>query len=341
MAKFNISRTLTFSSYIGGSSKDYCTGIAYDASTGGVVVTGTAASTTAQGFPIVNSGNPTLDDDVLNGSSDLFIAKFSSSGTLLRSRYFGGDGAEFTDTYSYLNDKSNPCNGVSVDAEGNIFIAGTSTSGLPTFWPTPQPPWYFSTYTGTGETGPSAGDAFIAAFAPSLKREYCSYYGSSATDNGTDIAVTRLLNSGEHCIVMVGKTQIKDQMDDYPTRKEHDNSYFSAAYFKGTFDGIITKIYTNSFITGLSQPTLPNTAVMLSPNPCRDVLYLSIDGSCTTDQATVFVHDASGRFVQQTAVSLVSDKCVINTHYLPAGNYFVTVDLSTGRWSGKFVKSPK
>jgi len=71
LAKFGSDRSLDFATYIGGTSEDYGRGVACDPGTGDVLVLGTARSNVAAGFPILNSGNASGDDNTLGGSADL------------------------------------------------------------------------------------------------------------------------------------------------------------------------------------------------------------------------------------------------------------------------------
>src|SRR6185312_11327393 len=85
VAKINAAGTaLVYSSYLGGSSAEYFSGIAVD-SAGAAWVAGYTASTD---FPMQNALQPTYG----GGSDDAVIAKLSSTGLLLFSSYLGGSG---------------------------------------------------------------------------------------------------------------------------------------------------------------------------------------------------------------------------------------------------------
>ena len=59
-----------------------------------------------------------LDGNTLMGASDYFLTKYDSSGTKVRTKQLGVAGA-----YTYAN-------GVAVDANGNVYVAGITTGGL-------------------------------------------------------------------------------------------------------------------------------------------------------------------------------------------------------------------
>jgi len=105
-------RTLIFSTYLGGTGLQY-TGVggmtAID-SAGNIWVTGT---TTARDFPVKNAIQPTP-----GGNTDLFLAKFSPTGVLLYSTYFGGEANNFPGE-------------VAVDAQDNVYVTGSGSANFP------------------------------------------------------------------------------------------------------------------------------------------------------------------------------------------------------------------
>jgi len=284
------------------------------------VVLGTTRSS---GFPIVNSGNANGDDNTLGGSSDLFLARFSNEGTLLHSRYFGGDNADYTDLFVY-NRQNNPCNGIAIDLTGNIFITGTAGSDFPTIWPSPAQLWTFTTFSGVS-------DAFVAAFTPGLELEYCTYLGGISGDHGTDVAVTNADN--KHVIAMVGYSRGKD----YPTEKENEFSYFNEQFVGGGIDGIISVIRTNDLIVRADDVLFPETFAILSPNPCEDVLFLEM-GKQDFKAFTIQIYDMLGRVMLQAPLPEGQGKWNIPVQHLPVGTYNLVLSTSAGTWSGKFVK---
>ena len=335
VAKFADDRDLVWSTYLGGSALDYCSGVAFDPTNNDILVVGTANSTVAQSFPIVGFGNSALDDGSLGGSSDLFLAKFSNNGTLLQSRYFGGNGIDNTDQFVVGDNvgSQHPSNGIAVDAEGNIFITGSAAAGLPVTWPDPTKPWYFPNFSG------GVSDGFVAGLAPNFKIEYCTYLGSSNEDHGTGIAVYNTDTPVRHNILMVGRT--KDNSNNYPTAKENVLSYYHNAFQGGQFDGVISNIKTNAIIVRTQQIQIPTTAVKISPNPCIDVLSIEIDHQYLGNQGIVSIYDWSGRIIGQSILSSAQNRTLINVQHLIPGTYAIGVSSLSGTWSGKFVKVAK
>jgi hypothetical protein len=162
VAKLNATGTaLLYSTYLGGSGTDQGNGIAVDGS-GNAYVTG---QTTSPNFPTKPG---VVQTTYGNGSGDAFVAKLNPMGTaLVYSTYLGGTGDDFG-------------NGIVVDASGNAYVAGgTSSSNFPT---TP----------GAVQTtrSNSSGNAFVAKFnATGSALIYSTYLGGSVDDVAHGIAV--------------------------------------------------------------------------------------------------------------------------------------------------------
>ncbi len=116
LAPFDRSRELvidpvfSFSTYLAGSGPDNPAAVTTDSS-GNVYVTG---YTGASDFPIVDGLQPTY-----SGGPDVFVAKLDPTGhTLLYSTYLGGSYANYG-------------NAITLDSNGNIIVAGTSSNDFP------------------------------------------------------------------------------------------------------------------------------------------------------------------------------------------------------------------
>ncbi|HEY3132394.1 MAG TPA: SBBP repeat-containing protein [Acidobacteriota bacterium] len=157
VSKINAAGTaLIYSTYLGGSGYDHAGAIAVDA-TGNVYLTGFTDSTD---FPIVRALQ-----SAKNSSFDAFVAKLNASGTsLLYSTYIGGNGEDTG-------------NGIAVDATGNAYVSGlTSSTNFPTFNP-------FQSSSG------GSADAFVLKLSTAGMFVYSSYLGGSGADTASSIAV--------------------------------------------------------------------------------------------------------------------------------------------------------
>ena len=139
VAKYNSSGTLQWQRSLGGNSSDYGYSVAVDSS-GNVYVTGITFS---QG----------------QGSADILIAKFNSSGTVQWKRLLGSSNADYG-------------NGIAVDSSGNSYITGYAAS---------------ATY--------GQDDIITAKYDTNGNIQWQRILGGTGNDGGTAIAVDSSGNS--------------------------------------------------------------------------------------------------------------------------------------------------
>ena len=106
IAKFDISGGLVWSNVVGGENNDFCECVKTDPEDNIIVVGRTFSSA----FPMLNASDPVFD-----GTEDLYISKFNSTGSLLWSTYLGGSHSESAENFK-------------VDEEGRIYITGETLS---------------------------------------------------------------------------------------------------------------------------------------------------------------------------------------------------------------------
>jgi uncharacterized protein (TIGR03437 family) len=149
---------LVYSTYLGGSSDDYCSGIAVDGA-GSAYVTG---NTDSSNFPTQSPYQATRQ-----GYYDAFVTKLAPAGNVLvYSTYLGG------------GDYDNGI-GIAVDGAGSAYVTGRTSS---TNFPTQSP------YQATLPGGPT--DAFVTKLSPAgTALVYSTYLGGGGTDYGRGIAV--------------------------------------------------------------------------------------------------------------------------------------------------------
>ncbi len=150
--------------YIGGAGDDKGKSIAGDNS-GNAIMVGYAASTSTN-YPV--TGTPA--QGTLGGGQDIVISKFSSTGALTYSTFLGGTG----------NDLGM---GVSADNFGNFYLTGIAALGFPASAITGNTCAY-PALSGTGT------DAFVAKFNASGVKQWSTFLGSTATDQGLAIKAT-------------------------------------------------------------------------------------------------------------------------------------------------------
>jgi hypothetical protein len=153
---------LDWGSYLGGSDLDGVYGVAVD----NAYTVYLAGYTNSSNFPTVGAYDPTS-----NFGYDVFVAKLASSGSALTyGTYLGGTGNEWA-------------NGIALDAAGNMYITGLTTSNL------------FPAVSAFDATFNNVFDAFVTKIASSgTSLAYSTFLGGSNADYGEAIAVQ---SSGE------------------------------------------------------------------------------------------------------------------------------------------------
>lgn len=153
IAKFDSSGVLQWGTYYGGSDRDEGACISVDPN-GNVYITGETQSTSG----IATTG---AHQSTLSGSTDVFVAKFDSSGVLQWGTYYGGADTD----WSF---------GVAVDRSGNVCITGLtwSYSGIAT-GDAYQP---YNSFSVDGYKNPNGQNSFIVKFNTDGQRLWGTYY---------------------------------------------------------------------------------------------------------------------------------------------------------------------
>ena len=209
---------LLYCSYLGGSDEDVGYGIAVDGSAN-AYVTGVTYSSD---FPTAGGALQTA----YAGAGDAFLAKVNTDAvgvaSLLYSTYIGGSGLD-------------QGNGAAVDASGNAFVAGLSTSRASTLGFTPPTGAYSSDCILSA--GACEGDAFVAKFslsgAPTL--DFFTYLGGSLADSALGVAV----NSSDN-VYVTGSTVSTD----FPIA----GAVFGTTYGGGNADAFVTELNSSASV---------------------------------------------------------------------------------------------
>jgi hypothetical protein len=178
---------LVYSTFIGGSERDYGKSITVD-SQGNAYVTGWTESSN---FPVKNGFDETFNDNQLY--SDCFVLKLNASGNgLLYSTFIGG-------TYSdYGYD-------LELDEDENVYVVGVTSSVD------------FPVVNGYDMTSNGNYDCFVFKLNSSgTGIIYASYIGGSGSDRAYSIAIDTL---GD--VFLTGHTESPD----FPTVNAYDSSY--------------------------------------------------------------------------------------------------------------------
>jgi hypothetical protein len=266
--------TLSFATYVGGSSLDDGLGLAVDASGDSYLVGQTGSADFAM---------PGALQRRYGGAGDAFVTKLNPSGTArLYTTYLGGSSYELGSA-------------IAVDAAGNAYVTGiTSSPDFPLRRPLQQS-W------GGGY------DAFVAELNPAGDRlDYSTYLGGRANEGGFGIAV-----GATGAAYVVGSTRSSDfpvRHAVQPTNRALDGTAnaFVACISPGGTDllystywggrggadgnGITVDSTGNAYVVGATLAT--------SDFPLKNALQTTYGGG--VDDATVAKFDAAGHLVYST-----------------------------------------
>lgn len=324
---------LLYYSYLGGSQLDIPKGMQID-SHGYVYLTG---STTSTDFPM--AGNSFLNSGA-GAAAFAFVAVLdpalvTGASTLLYSTYLGTNTAASTG------------NGIDVDAQGNIYVIGTTAA--PDFPVTP------SAYAGV-QFGPQ--DAFLCElniYNPNLL--YSTFLGGESDDEGAAIAVTPsglvyfAINTisqqfpqagNQYQPNLLGFEGIALGVMDFT--QQNTASLLYSTYFGGSVEDEARKIAFdakgNLLVTGFTlSPDLPVTGdamqlhyggnsdafvAVVNPNASKFVQYLSYLGGSHGDVAYDIAGDSAGN-IYVTGYTMSSDFPV--TSNAPNPNWGNGVDV--------------
>ncbi|MBI2335643.1 MAG: SBBP repeat-containing protein [Deltaproteobacteria bacterium] len=223
----NITASLTFSTYLGGSGTEEAKDLALD-SNNNLYLTGNTASSD---FPTENPLQATL-----SGSSDAFLTVISSDGSQMTySSYFGGSGDESG-------------RGVAVDSHGVYMMGYTNSTDLTTASPTQL--------ANAGDL-----DAFLVKFNTDLNQVlFSSYLGGSSSEGSVsalDTSGAMALDNGGDAF-LTGSTSSTD----FPTASAFQSSKGSGA----TADAFVTELNITAPGVSSTSPTSGATSVAISDN---------------------------------------------------------------------------
>jgi len=156
LARFRSSGQILWATYYGGEGQEGFSNCARDG-TGNIYLSGETASSTG----IATTGSY---QSSLQGPTDAFLVKFNKNGTRIWATYYGGE----------LNEDGRSC---ITDGHDNIYLCGTtqSTTGIST--------------PGAYKPNLSGGcDAFLVKFDSTGSRQWGTYFGGSAIDEGWSCA---------------------------------------------------------------------------------------------------------------------------------------------------------
>jgi hypothetical protein len=291
VSKFSTDGVLIWGRYFGSEGYDYG-GYCALASNNSVVLSGYSDGANFLGINGHQNNN--------GGGNDAVLAKFDSLGNLSWSTFYGGSGAESGE-------------GVAVDRNDNIFLAGTTTSSTS-----------ISTTGSHQEVYGGSTDAYLAKFNASGVRQWATYYGGALMElNGL---LNTLACNTNNDVIMAGSTYSTDgiasanahntsyngDIDAYLVKFNADGIRQWGTYFGGSsldIDGSMAIDHTNTiywtgYTESLSNIVTPN-AMQTNHNGIIDVFltkftddgflnYSTYFGGSNVDQGLAVGLDMSG-----------------------------------------------
>jgi hypothetical protein len=223
--KINDDNSLNYFTYLGGGSPDQALSVAVDAD-GNAYVTGVTSSSTFLTF----NGDASFAtfDATGSGPSDGFVVKLGPAGDdLIHGSFLGG-----------IDDEQG--NGITVDADGNAYVTGFTTSGD---FPTSASPF---------QAAQGAMDAFLTRVnAAGDALVYSTYLGGTADDVGFEVALDTC--DRPYVVGTTNSGAAADPADDFPTLDPlHGYAGGDDAFLSG-FTADATALTFSTFIGGVNQ----------------------------------------------------------------------------------------
>jgi len=283
LAKFNSSGNRIWATYFGGNSREEAYRVKTDIA-GDIFITGSTQSSSG----IATSG--AYQTSYSGGNNDVFLAKFSGTGSLSWATYYGGSG----DDEAY---------GLDVDAFGNIFISGLTNSN------------YGIATSGAYQTSYGGGnlDGFIAKFSNNGSLSSATYFGGSNNDDADCVSVD---TSG--IVYIAGSTNSTSgiaSLGAYQTKLAGINDVYIAKFFFDPYQtdaGILSILNPDTaFCTGSDS-----IKVMLKNFGNNELDAVKINWSVNNKLQTPYTW--SGKLNSDT-ISIVS----IGSYSFQAGTYII------------------
>ena len=250
IASFNFSGARLWSTYFGGEATDEGYNIATDGF-GNIFTCGKTNS--AMGIATIGAYQTAR-----SGPYDCFLNKFTSSGALVWSTYFGGE------TYDWANS-------IAINSSNDIYLTGTTksqslavTAGA-----------YQSTYSG------SLNDAFMAKFNSNGSINWASYLGTAFIDVAYG-AATYTNGAVYFCGVTSGGAGVGPLCT---------AGAYQTTYGGGSYDGFVTRFIDGGAI-GIKENNLVNQNMKIYPNPNSGIFTIE-----TNINTQICIYDVLGNLI--------------------------------------------
>jgi hypothetical protein len=358
ISRFNSSRVLEWSTYLGGSGQDEIgNGSLAVGSYGSVYVVGVTTSSssssvcgtyTAGEFPICNPGGAYINQGM--GGQEVFITRFSQSDEIEWSTLYGGEHTAEDAQWNSVGGSGPRHASVALDNAGNVYVVSASmvfgTDDFPTY---PYSGYYNqdnNAYNAqqTGYIGRL--DATIVAFNSQNQREWSTYLGGggltpAANNSGDDIGYSVAV-SDDHRLYVCGYTA----SDNFPYRcpAQITNQPWCSE------GNSITEPYIEAFISrfsieeilGVEELSLQqeDLNIRIYPNPTQTSINLVAD-YLSGKQVSIVISNSIGQKVMQSTENPVQGvlRKQIDVSQFPFGMYFISIEGEGATHTRKFIKN--
>jgi hypothetical protein len=301
-----IDPALAFSTYLGGSGGDYASAIAVDGA-GNVYVAGVTTSVdfpTLQPFQAANPGQAA------------FVSKLNAAGTaLVFSTYLGG---------------ASEVAGIAVDATGNVYVAGTTSSANFPVQNAFQP-----TYKGSGA---GSVNGFVTKLDPSGEAlVYSTYLGGSvqdfvhglAVDNAGAVYVAGQTSSPDFPIANALQPTLKGRLNAFLTKLNADGGSLAFSTFLGgsAADGALAVALDTTSTIYLGGET--NSVDFPTVNAFQSVNHASANGSTDPTGFVAKINQSGNALVYASYLGGSGVDAVRAIAADSAGNAYVTGSTSS------------
>ncbi|MFH0893730.1 MAG: SBBP repeat-containing protein [Bacteroidota bacterium] len=320
IAKFDVSNTIVWSTYLGGSAFDYGNALAisgvYPNTSTNVYVTG---STESIDFPTQASGYASgYLDNTKNGSSNTFISKFTNNGAMNWSTYHGN----MTSGYDVGCD-------IIISGRDEVYVTGY-TYGITT----QILDGAYNQNTISNPSG-SSSDAYLLAFTfGDCERIWSTYFGGSRTETGRAIALDQDDN-----LYMVGESY-STLADSYPLPRVQ----YTGAWWQpdnggaGHNDGFISR-FDLSLISYGVKDNQETGFLNVYPNPVSQIVNIEADLKNKED-IILTVYTLTGQKVLEKSESKTGGfyRTQLDMSGYNSGIYIVQLNISGKLFVKKLIK---
>ncbi len=303
---------LVYSTFLGGSSSDFASGLAIDTS-GNAYITGTTSSSN---FPVTSGAFQTADNCTINGNpcSNAFITKVNPSGSaLVYSTHLGGSGGVIHLSPTLSSADGDHATGIAIDSSGDAYVTGkTPSSNFPMTTGA-----YQSVNNDQTASGVGGYNAFITELNPmGTALVYSTYLGGNGW-NPSDLVGVIMFGNGDQANALA-----LDSANDVYVAGAATSSAFPVT--GGTFQ--MTQPSTESTFVAklnLNSSTAPGLTPTVTASPAPATVT-----SAQPIAVTVAVSGSSGSPTPTGAVQLSST--FYTSPFSALSNGSVTFDISGG-----------